>query len=122
MRPDHRARAGHGAKGDLTPPGGPSFVWGPATDDAGSPITSYKVYRRDGANGSFNLLATVSGTSFSDTTFTAPATSNAYRVTAVNAFGEGPYSGDVVPVVVIREFLCLSIYHGRQRRHRRYRT
>src|SRR5258708_12294173 len=110
MRPDHRARAGHGAKGDLTPPGGPSFVWGPATDDAGSPITSYKVYRRDGANGSFNLLATVSGTSFSDTTFTAPATSNAYRVTAVNAFGEGPYSADFLPVLATFERPCVHPY------------
>ncbi|HXJ37951.1 MAG TPA: PKD domain-containing protein, partial [Bryobacteraceae bacterium] len=98
------------AKAEISTAGGPTIVSWPATDDSGSPITSYKVYRRDGAGGSFNLVATVSGISFSDTTFTAPATSNAYRVTAVNAFGEGPYAGDVVPVVVTFESSCAYPY------------
>ncbi len=84
------------AKAEISSAGGPTIVSWPATDDAGAPISSYKIYRRDGASGSFNLLTTVSGTSFSDTSFTAPATSNAYRVTAVNAFGEGPYSGEAI--------------------------
>src|SRR5207237_3443243 len=61
-------------------------------------------------SGSFNLLTTITDTSYSDTAFTPPATSNAYRVTAVNAFGEGPYAGDVVPVVVTFESSCVYPY------------
>lgn len=98
------------AKAEISTNGGPTIVSWPATDDAGSPITSYKVYRRDGASGSFNLVATVSDTKFLDNAFPAPATSNAYHVTAVNGFGEGPYSGDVVPVVVTFESSCLYPY------------
>jgi len=98
------------AKAEISSAGGPTIVSWPATDDAGAPISSYKVYRRDGTGGSFSLLATVSGTSFSDTSFTAPATSNAYRVTAVNAFGEGPYSGEAIPVVVTFESSCVYPY------------
>lgn len=98
------------AKAEISTTGGPTIISWPAADDAGSPITSYKIYRRDGANGSFNFLTTVTGTSFSDTTFTAPATSNAYHITAVNGFGEGPYSGDVVPVVVTFESSCVYPY------------
>lgn len=97
-------------KAQISSNGGPTVVSWPAADDAGSPITSYNVYRRDGATGSFNLAGPVAGTSFSDTTFTAPATSNAYRVTAVNGFGEGPFSAEVVPVVVTFESSCLYPY------------
>jgi hypothetical protein len=97
-------------KAEISSAGGPTVVSWPAADDAGAAITSYKVYRRDGADGSFNLAGTVTGTSFSDTTFTAPATSNAYRVTAVNDFGESSYCGEAVPVVVTYESSCLYPY------------
>jgi hypothetical protein len=97
-------------KAQISSSGGPTVVSWPAVDDAGSPITSYKVSRRDGPSGSFNLVATVAGTSFSDTNFPAPATSNAYRVSAINGFGEGPSSAEVVPVVVTFESSCIYPY------------
>jgi len=97
-------------KAEISSAGGPTVVSWPAADDAGAPITSYRVYRRDGANGSFNLVGSVTGTSFSDNGFTAPATSNGYRVTAVNNYGESPYCGEAVPVVVTYESSCLYPY------------
>ncbi len=71
------------------------LTW-PAPDNSGSPITAYNVYRKVGA-GAFSLLATVTTTSYVDTTFVAGAT---YHVTAVNPVGEGPYCKDVTPSVV----------------------
>ncbi|HKP39079.1 MAG TPA: PKD domain-containing protein [Pyrinomonadaceae bacterium] len=97
-------------KAEISSAGGPTVVSWPAADDAGAAITSYRVYRRDGANGSFNLVGTVTDTSFSDNGFTAPATSNAYRVTAVNDYGESPYCGEAVPVVVTYESSCVYPY------------
>jgi PKD repeat protein len=94
-------------KAEISSAGGPTTVSWPATDNGGAPITSYKVYRREGAS-SFHLVATVSGTTFSDNAFPAPATNNAYRVTAVNAIGEGPYCGEAVPVVVTFESACVA--------------
>ncbi len=84
---------------------GPVKVSWPPADDGGSPITSYKVYRRD-ASGNFNLLSTVTGTSYFDTSFVSPIDSNAYRVTAVNSFGEGPYCTDVVATFARDENSC----------------
>jgi hypothetical protein len=61
-----------------------------APDDRGSPITSYNLYRRTGANGSFALLASVAGNVNSHTDSTIdPAQTYFYQVTAVNARGEG---------------------------------
>ena len=69
-----------------------------APDDGGSAITAYKIYRRTGSTGAFDLLATVPETNFADTTFDKNATI-AYHVTAVNGFGEGPFCHDLVPIV-----------------------
>ena len=66
-----------------------------APDNAGSDIIAYKVYRRVGAGGSFTLLATVSQNSYTDTV--DPTAQNFYRVTAVNAQGEGPYCQEFTP-------------------------
>ena len=57
-------------------------------DNGGSPITGYKVYRRDGAL--VTPLATVTANSFSDPGYSAAAQS-VYRVTALNAKGESAY-------------------------------
>jgi len=65
-------------------------------DHSGSPVTSYKVYRRTGS-GPFNLLAVVNGNNYDDSA--APNTAYAYSVTAVNAIGEGPSCGFATPVV-----------------------
>jgi hypothetical protein len=66
-------------------------------DDAGATITAYKVYRSVGLSGPFTLIATVNENRYTDGTFTPPATGNYYRVTAVNAQGEGPYCQAVAP-------------------------
>jgi hypothetical protein len=77
-------------------------------DDGGSPITHYNLYRRAGASGSFNLIATVPQTNFTDTGFD-PAVDNYYRVTAVNGVNEGPYCTEVLPIVgPPLENLCLD--------------
>jgi hypothetical protein len=68
-----------------------------APNDGGSPITGYKLYRKT-ASTSYALLATVGAgaTSYSDTQLTAGETYT-YRLTAVNANGEGPASNEVTP-------------------------
>ena len=65
-------------------------------DNGGLAISAYKIYRRQGTIGAFTLLATTTQTNYVDTTFN-PSTSVAknYRVTAVNAIGEGPYCHDI---------------------------
>jgi PKD repeat protein len=67
-------------------------------DNGGSDITGYNVYRIAGA-GSPVLIGTVTQPNYNDTTFD-PNVTNKYRVTAVNAMGEGPYCGEAVPVVI----------------------
>jgi hypothetical protein len=63
-----------------------------APDNGGAAITAYKVYRRIGA-GSFVLVATVPTNGYSESV--NPTDDITYRVTAVNAMGEGPYCTDV---------------------------
>lgn len=65
-----------------------------APDNGGADITNYRIYRRIGA-GAFTPLATQPSTSYVDTI--NPGLAVAYRVTALNALGEGPYCHDVVP-------------------------
>ncbi|MGH9968876.1 MAG: Ig-like domain-containing protein [Pyrinomonadaceae bacterium] len=71
------------------------LTWSPP-DDHGSPITSYKIYRRTGTSGSFALLATVPGNvnKYSDNTIN-PTLTYFYRVTALNARGEGAACSEV---------------------------
>jgi PKD domain-containing protein len=66
-----------------------------APDHGGAPITEYRLYRRTGAGQPFSLIATVSGTEYTDTI--NPAEEHAYRLTASNSQGEGPYCGEFVP-------------------------
>jgi hypothetical protein len=74
---------------------GVTLSW-PFPDDGGSPITGYKIYRGTVPGGeSFIANAGTKGT-FVDTTAIAGITYY-YRVTAVNAVGEGPYCGEVSP-------------------------
>jgi len=70
----------------------------PAPDNSGSDITGYNIYRKIGS-GSFALLATTTNTTYTDITFDKTQT-NSYRVTAVNAIGEGPFCHDVVPILL----------------------
>ena len=68
-----------------------------APNDGGSAITGYKVYRRTGST-SYALLSTVSAgaTSYSDTQLVS-GTTYTYKVSAVNANGEGAASNEVSP-------------------------
>jgi fibronectin type 3 domain-containing protein len=74
--------------------GGITICWQPPASSGSGPILSYKVYR--GGWGSETYYATVSGTTTCYTDAAAPMwTWFYYRVTAVNAAGEGPPSADV---------------------------
>jgi hypothetical protein len=70
----------------------------PTPDDGGSPIQSYKLYRRIGDTGAFLPIATVSQTSFTDTSFD-PNAKNYYHVTTVNGVGEGPFCQDFLALI-----------------------
>jgi PKD repeat protein len=67
-----------------------------ATDNGGSPLTGYNIYRRP-ANGAYGApLATVGGgATFYDDTTADPTQSYFYKVTAVNAIGEGTSCGEL---------------------------
>ena len=70
----------------------------PTPDNSGSDITAYKIYRQIGSGG-FTLLATTTNTNYTDITFDKNQV-NSYRVTAVNALGEGPFCDTVVPILL----------------------
>ena len=69
-----------------------------APNDGGSTITGYKVYRKAGT-GSYSVLATLGAgtTSYSDTQLVA-GQAYTYKLSAVNANGEGAASNEVSPV------------------------
>ncbi len=96
--------------GALNNPTTATLTW-QAPDNSGSPITGYRIYRKDGT-GTYSLVATVTTTSYVDSTFAA---GDSYRVTAVNAQGESPYCSDVTPAVVIPPDPCKL--PGGTRRH-----
>ena len=77
--------------------GNKNHVFWTTPDHSGSPLTSYKVYRST-ASGPFNLIAAVNTNSYDDASIT-PNTEYAYRVTAINALGEGAYCGSAAPVI-----------------------
>jgi len=87
--------------GSLTNGTTATLTW-PTPDNSGAPITGYNIYRKVGT-GTFSLLATVTTTTYVDSTF---ASGDSYRVTAVNSQGESPYCSDVTPVVVIPPDPC----------------
>jgi titin len=81
----------------LTVTGSPSGValsWRAPASAGSSPVTSYRIYR--GAYGAETFLIQTIGpvTTYNDTSG-APWTYYFYRVAAVNAAGQGPYSADV---------------------------
>ena len=74
-------------------------------DNGGSPITSYKVYRGTTPGGE-TLLATVTSTTYTDTTALGN-TPYYYQVAAVNAVGTGPRSCEVQPVLATPQNPCV---------------
>jgi PKD repeat protein len=85
------------AVGGFKTGGAVQLSW-PTPDNGGSTVTAYKVYRRVGTSGSFSLIASVNETNYTDSAVD-PNSQNFYRVTAVNAVGEGPYARDFLPPV-----------------------
>lgn len=84
---------------------GVTLTW-PTPDDGGSPITEYRIYRGT-ASGNETFLAsttTTKGTYVDNTA--APGTTYYYRVTAVNAIGEGPFCGEASPIVIPKADPC----------------
>src|SRR5207247_1575485 len=88
-----------------TPPGAPqglsaapgdatvSLMWSPPSSNGGSPITNYRVYRGT-ISGQLSFLATLPNVlSYTDSAVTNGQTYY-YKVTAVNAVGEGPRSNE----------------------------
>jgi hypothetical protein len=83
-----------------------TLTW-PVPDNGGSTITSYNIYRgQQGDNASFTLIATVAETNYTDPGWNGGA-NTAYRVTAVNAAGEGPFCQEFHPVFVALPNPCL---------------
>ncbi|HEY2759104.1 MAG TPA: hypothetical protein VGI75_00135, partial [Pirellulales bacterium] len=78
-----------------------TLTW-PVPDNGDSAITGYNIYRKVGA-GSFSLLATVPTTTYVDLSFVS---GDAYRVTAVNGIGEGPYCTDISPTFTAVQSPC----------------
>jgi PKD repeat protein len=66
-----------------------------APDNGGSAITGYRIYRRT-ENGTYGaaLATVVDKTTYDDATATDPAATYYYKVTAVNAIGEGMSCGE----------------------------
>ncbi len=67
--------------------------WSAPTSDGYSPITAYKIHR-SGTSGSESYAATVTGTTFTDAGL-VNGNFYYYRVSAVNAMGEGPQCVEV---------------------------
>jgi hypothetical protein len=80
------------ATSDIT---GVTLTW-PLPDDGGSPITEFRVYRGTVPGGESFLASAGTRGTYVDTT-AIPGITYYYRVTAVNAVGEGPYCGEVSP-------------------------
>lgn len=90
------ARTAPGAPGSLTAAAGPGQVvltWNAATSGYATPVTAYKVYRATYSGGE-TLLATLGVVlTYTDTAVTGGATYY-YKVSAVNAIGEGALSSE----------------------------
>lgn len=89
------------ATGAVNTDGTATLSW-PAPDNGGATITGYNIYRSVGG-GSFNLIATVPLTNYTDPSFAA---GDVYHVTAVNSQGEGPYCPTVAPTAVVPPDPC----------------
>ncbi len=77
----------------------------PAPDNGGSPITSYRVFRGTTPN-NIAFLATVTTPGYTDNSIMA-GTTYYYRVTAVNAVGEGTFCRTVTATVAVVQNPCL---------------
>ena len=74
-------------------PRGVSLTWQAPTSNGGAAITGYRIYRSTSTGTETFLIAVGTVTSFTDTTTTSGGRYY-YKVTAVNAVGEGPQSAE----------------------------
>jgi fibronectin type 3 domain-containing protein len=68
-----------------------TITWQAQASDGGTPITGYKLYRSSTSDGTYSLLAYVSGLTFIDTGLAGGQT-YWYKLSAVNEVGEGAQS------------------------------
>ncbi|MGD0817078.1 MAG: fibronectin type III domain-containing protein, partial [Methanomassiliicoccales archaeon] len=66
--------------------------WSQPSDNGGAGISSYRLYRSETENGSYELVLSLGSTSYTDTQL-ENGVQYFYRVTALNSAGEGPYAG-----------------------------
>lgn len=71
-----------------------TITWTAPADDGGSPIINYKLYRSTTSSGTYALIASPSGLTYTDTGLTNGQT-YWYKVSAANGVGEGPMADDV---------------------------
>jgi fibronectin type 3 domain-containing protein len=72
--------------------------WTAPADDGGSAIVNYKLYRSTTSGGTYSLVASPSGLTYTDTGLNNGQT-YLYKVSAVNAVGEGALSPAVSVLV-----------------------
>ena len=70
------------------------LTWSIPTSNGGSTITGYKVYRSTTETGTFSLVASPSGTTYTDSSLSNGQT-YWYEVSAVNAVGEGAMTSSI---------------------------
>ena len=73
--------------------GSVSLTWTPPASNGGAAVSGYNIYRGTTSGGEARPVATVTGTSFTDTGLTN-GTTYYYKVAAVNAAGTSPQSGE----------------------------
>ena len=71
-----------------------TLTWQPPSNNGGSAITNYKIYRGTSSGGESYLTTVGNVTSYEDTSVTNGVTYY-YKVSAVNSVGEGPLSNEV---------------------------
>jgi len=76
--------------------------WQAPADNGGDAIISYKIYRGISSSNETYFLTLGNISSFTDTNLVNGQTYY-YRITAVNAMGESPWSGEVIAMVYISE-------------------
>ncbi len=75
-------------------PGSVALTWTAPLDDGGSPITGYGLYRGLGS-GSETLIVTLPAITYYADLVVDPGTTYFYKVSAINAVGEGPLSNEL---------------------------